>query len=285
MEFWTFISTGVGSVLFATLAMFVYTVKNFREVNPERKKRDALLPAGLVGAAALFVFIAVSPFLYAVALWTYAALTAIALCALPAYLGFRYWQDQGTYRADSTSLILSCVAAVVLGIVCGVISSFNYSFDTNLTQAFVSFDESDRARVRYPNTYDAYKCRGCVLLPRSDAPTVGVTPITQNPKVRHIELTPEAEIFDMGRYIRETGKPVTDTYHEESVEDRDRFRRAIRRELNEVTNGYSKELAEFYNPDDEAQTRRLEAFIKERVNPLLAPKGIRMTKLIKWTVN
>jgi len=104
-----------------------------------------------------------------------------------------------------------------------------------------------------------------------------VTPITENPKARHIRYAVGVRITDLPKYAATVGVKDDD-------DNPDRAAGAIGYELYEFNNAHSKTLAQFYNPLDARQTNGLAALLKREINPRLKSKGMEITELVSWDV-
>lgn len=170
-----------------------------------------------------------------------------------------------------------CTALTFLGL-------WSFMYDRpHANQVFLARDADGNVLAVHPSGKFVHRCRHCIAVPWKDALHEEVTPITQNPKARRIAFIVEAEIFDHTLYFRDRAPMAKGTV--ESPEDRQRFQHIVLYELKEFTNEYSTDLAPFHNQYDEDETQRLDALIRAHMNPRLAPKGVRIAKLVNWSAS
>jgi len=123
----------------------------------------------------------------------------------------------------------------------------------------------------------------CAHLPEHQFEWMAVQPITQNPKVRHIEYTMDVTVCNLKDYFNSIGNTDfgwTVLYQGDQTMA---IRAAVEYELYEFNNARSIELAEFYNPRDDEQTAQLERLIVSNVHERLREKGLCVT-LDSWKV-
>ena len=128
-----------------------------------------------------------------------------------------------------------------------------------------------------------------ISLARATHAKASVQPITDNPKVRRLEMTLDSEIIDAKKFVEAnhiTPKTLCESKadgHEADHGPACQQRDAVLFQLYEFMNAHSRELSRFYNPYDPKQTLELENMLHANLDEPLAAKGIRMVRLAKWT--
>ncbi|MFA6099889.1 MAG: hypothetical protein WC750_03350 [Patescibacteria group bacterium] len=153
------------------------------------------------------------------------------------------------------------------------------------SDSVVILDDSGKV-VDVPQQTRWAKPSSQIRLTREAQAKASVQPITDNPKVRRLELTVDTKIADAGRFVESMN--IKGGLKCEAEADKgyvNQQRDAVLFQLYEFMNAHSRELGNFYNPYDPQQTRDLEALMHTHMDAPLATKGLRLVKLAKWTTD
>ncbi len=127
----------------------------------------------------------------------------------------------------------------------------------------------------------------CFKVPTVFAVESAVNPITTNPKVRHLTYMVEVKVVDVAKV--NTWAKLHD--HPESIPEARQTHvvmgKKVRYCLYEFNNKNSKWLADFYNPMDDEQTKKLDYHLTFEVNQCLngdEHQGLYVDRLVSWDV-
>lgn len=149
-------------------------------------------------------------------------------------------------------------------------------------EVVLAFD--DRSSVRLVSDHKIWCPDDCITLPLQAETSSKVHPITENPKVRGLSYTITTQIRDPQKFVAEMhlGRIAVPSDLKDALLRG--HHRSTEYVLYEFNNAHSKELAQFYNPLDEGQRTRLEALLRAHLDEKLASKGIKLDRLVSFSV-
>ncbi len=151
----------------------------------------------------------------------------------------------------------------------------------------VSFDRN--GKVESVSRTAVWCWSRCANMVRYSKATGSVSPITENPKLRKLTYELKVSVFDFDRFFGTIGiKAGSSGETHEGTDEKNvnefRINGAVTYQIYEFNNAYLQELAKFYNPQDAAQREKLDALVKSYFNPRLEAKGIKIEKVVSFTV-
>lgn len=198
--------------------------------------------------------------------------------------GFLIIQDR--WRWMSFWSRIGLVTAMTVLPLAGFSASLYYEFPGN-TYAVATYVEHIGV-VQHPNGLFAWEFDSRVF----HAPTIGavsiragVTPITDNPKVRHVSYWVAARISSPDRFFLEPNRRLIYAWNHNGSYDlvwvgakpvavSDVIAQLVGSKLYEFNDQHSRELAAFYNPLDPTQLRDLKKLMEPWLADHLAGTGI-----------
>lgn len=147
--------------------------------------------------------------------------------------------------------------------------------------AVVAFDDTGRVELAGEAVFCWNRCANVIMRTSFKS---SVTPITENPKARHLTYEADVEIKDWDKYFGGTGIRPKNGAIPTLEENHQALERAVSYELAEFNEATSRDLARFYNPWDTKQQHDLEAMLRAYLEPRLATRGIRFVRLQSFSV-
>ena len=167
--------------------------------------------------------------------------------------------------------------------------SHHYSLNILLNGKVIKFDE--KGKVVAQSDFWVICYNNCTNASAETIVESHVQPITDNPKVRRITYNIQVQVIDWQKFFDRTGVKPDQRYRflPVAIPGTETNKQAMQNKvlyfLYEFNNSNSKELAQFYNPLAEDQRLKLEVLLSSYLNPNLEPFGLKMTRLISFSVD